>query len=111
MVVLQELHSNTIDPRGNRLFFMMNENTNVRTGCDQTSTRRLGTSLVRVVEKQEKSMPEPVKHAGQAVCKTYIMLWVILDTQFACNMFLFPTNINLNIDKFLAPRYWLYCFC
>ena len=57
LVVLQELHSNTIDPRGNRLFFMMNENTNVRTGCDQTSTRRFGTSSVRVEEEQEKSVP------------------------------------------------------
>ena len=65
--VLQELHSNAIDPRANRLFFMLNENTNVSTGCDQTSKRRLGTSSVRGVEDQEKSVPELVMEAGHAV--------------------------------------------
>ena len=56
--------------------------------------------------------------SSRVLCETYIMLWVILDTQFACYMFfsykynkLFHTNTNLTIDKFVAPRYWLYCLC
>ena len=56
--------------------------------------------------------------SSMVLCETYIMLWVILDTQFACNMFflykynnLFHTNTNLIIDRFVSPRYWLDCFC
>ena len=65
--VLQELHSNGIDPTANRQFFMLNENTNVRIGSTNTSTKRSGTSLVRGVVEQEKSVPEPVTQAGQIV--------------------------------------------
>ena len=65
--VLQELHSNVIDPTANRRFFMLNENTNVRIGCTNTSTKRLGTCLVRGVVEQEKSVPEPVTQAGHIV--------------------------------------------
>jgi hypothetical protein len=65
--VLQKLHSNAIDPCVNRLFFMLNKNTNMRTGCKHKSARRLGTSLVKGVVKLEKSFPEHVMQAGQAV--------------------------------------------
>ena len=65
--VLQKLHSNAIDPCVNRLFFMLNKNTIVRTGCKHTSTRRLGTSLVKGVVELEKSFPEPVMQAGPTV--------------------------------------------
>ena len=104
MDVLQEMHSNAIEPRANRLFFMLNENTNVSTGCDQTSTRRLGTSSIREWRsRKSQCLKTSCKLARLFENDTNFGIWIqkqyILYDSFWISVDLLMIQAKLNQEK------------